>query len=88
MKNKHRNFWSFFWRVGAGFLAFYLAVMGVFTYVTAQRKLDEARENNGDYSSVFHGGEYWLNRGMAGGRGGDVRFLQPRVTAVGDGRCV
>ena len=38
MKSKHKNFWSFFWRVGAGFLAFYLAVMGVFTYVTAQRK--------------------------------------------------
>lgn len=81
MKNKHRNFWSFFWRVGAGFLAFYLAVMSVFTYVTAQRKLDEARENNGDYSSVFHGAEYWLNRGMAGGRGGLYDFcnqgLQP-----------
>lgn len=53
MKSKHRNFWSFFWRVGAGFLAFYLAVMGVFTYVTAQRKLDEARETHGDYNALL-----------------------------------
>lgn len=53
MKSKHRNFWSFFWRVGAGFLAFYLAVMGVFTYVTAQRKLEEARETRGDYNELL-----------------------------------
>lgn len=70
MKSKHRNFWSFFWRVGTGFLAFYLAVMGVFTYVTAQRKLDEARETYGDYSYVIQGAEYWLDRNMAGGAGG------------------
>lgn len=70
MKSKHRNFWSFFWRIGAGFLAFYLAVMGVFTYVTAQRKLDEARETYGDYSYVIQGAEYWLDRNMAGGAGG------------------
>lgn len=53
MKSKHRNFWSFFWRVGTGFLAFYLAVMGLFTYVTAQRKLDEARETYGDYNRLL-----------------------------------
>lgn len=53
MKSKHKNFWSFFWRVGAGFLAFYLAVMGVFTYVTAQRKLEEARETRGDYNELL-----------------------------------
>ena len=70
MKSKHRNFWSFFWRVGAGFLAFYLAVMGVFTYVTAQRKLDEARETYGDYNFVIQGAEYWLDRNMAGDNGG------------------
>ena len=86
MKSKHRNFWSFFWRVGTGFLAFYLAVMGVFTYVTAQRKLDEARETYGDYSYVIQGAEYWLDRNMAGGTGGlyDLcnQSLQP-LTMVG-----
>ena len=86
MKSKHRNFWSFFWRIGAGFLAFYLAVMGVFTYVTAQRKLDEARETYGDYSYVIQGAEYWLDRNMAGGTGGlyDLcnQSLQP-LTMVG-----
>lgn len=53
MKSKHKNFWNFFWRVGAGFLAFYLAVMGVFTYVTAQRKLEEARETRGEYNELL-----------------------------------
>lgn len=53
MKSKHKNFWRFFWRVGAGFLAFYLAVMGVFTYVMAQRKLEEARETRGDYNELL-----------------------------------
>ena len=43
MKSKHRNFWSFFWRVGAGFFAFYLAVMGLFTYFIARGKLNAAR---------------------------------------------
>lgn len=55
MKTKRRNFWSFFWRVGAGFLAFYLAVMGLFTYVTAQRKLDEARASAGDQALLVPG---------------------------------
>ena len=31
MKTKRRNYWSFFWRVGAGFLAFWLVVMAGFT---------------------------------------------------------
>ena len=31
MKTKRRTFWSFFTRIGAGFLAFWLAVMAVFT---------------------------------------------------------
>lgn len=47
MKSKHRNFWSFFWRVGAGFLAFYLAVMGLFTYFVACGKLNAARTSGG-----------------------------------------
>lgn len=47
MKSRHRNFWSFFWRVGAGFLAFYLAVMGLFTYFVANEKLNAARMSGG-----------------------------------------
>ena len=31
MKTKRRNYWSFFWRVGAGFLAFWLVVMIAFS---------------------------------------------------------
>lgn len=61
MKSKHRNFWSFFWRVGAGFLAFYLAVMGLFTYMTAQRKLDEARESTGDQELLAPGEKLYLD---------------------------
>lgn len=66
MKSKHRNFWSFFWRVGAGFLAFYLAVMGVFTYVTAQRKLDEARETRGDLNQLLEEADYDSEIGVIG----------------------
>lgn len=66
MKSKHRNFWSFFWRVGTGFLAFYLAVMGVFTYVTAQRKLDEARETRGDLNQLLDEADYDSEIGVIG----------------------
>lgn len=66
MKTKRRNFWSFFWRVGAGFLAFYLAVMGLFTYVTAQRKLDEARETRGDYDELLDAANYETEQGEIG----------------------
>lgn len=66
MKSKHRNFWSFFWRVSAGFLAFYLAVMGVFTYVTAQRKLDEARETRGDYNELLDTANHETEQGEIG----------------------
>lgn len=66
MKSKHRNFWSFFWRVGAGFLAFYLAVMGVFTYVTAQRKLEEARETYGGYYELLDAANHETEQGEIG----------------------
>lgn len=66
MKSKHRNFWSFFWRVGAGFLAFYLAVMGVFTYVTAQRKLEEAREIRGNYNELLDTANHETEQGEIG----------------------
>ena len=74
MKTKRRNYWSFFWRVGVGFLAFYLAVMGVFTYVTAQRKLEEARENYGGYSDLLN----MANRGIEQGEIGYGR-MQYRI---------
>ena len=38
MKNKRRTFWSFFTRIGAGFLAFWLAVMAVFTVLLSQQR--------------------------------------------------
>ena len=41
MKSKHKNFWSFFWRVGAGFLAFWLVAMSVATGLAAQRYRDD-----------------------------------------------
>lgn len=41
MKSKHRNFWSFFWRVGAGFLAFWLAVMAGFTLLLGWQTAQE-----------------------------------------------
>ena len=44
MKVKHRNYWSFFWRVGAGFLAFWVAAMGVATGLAAQRYRDSVRD--------------------------------------------
>ncbi len=41
MKSKHRNFWSFFWRVGAGFLAFWLVVMAGFTLLLGWQTAQE-----------------------------------------------
>ena len=38
MKTKRRTFWSFFTRIGAGFLAFWLAVMAVFTVLLSQQR--------------------------------------------------
>ena len=43
MKTKRRNYWSFFWRVGAGFLAFWLAVMVGFTLLLGWQKAQEMR---------------------------------------------
>ena len=38
MKTKRRTFWSFFTRIGSGFLAFWLAVMAVFTVLLSQQR--------------------------------------------------
>ena len=41
MKTKRRNYWSFFWRVGAGFLAFWLVVMAGFTLLLGWQTAQE-----------------------------------------------
>ena len=38
MKAKRKNFGSFFARIGAGFLAFWLVVMGAFTLLMGQQR--------------------------------------------------
>ena len=40
MKTKRRTFWSFFTRIGAGFLAFWLAVMAMFTVLVSQQRAE------------------------------------------------
>lgn len=68
MKTKRRNYWSFFWRVGAGFLAFWLAVMGLFTYLSASKKLADAQDGSEIQSELrlhvmtamqYDQNEYW-----------------------------
>ena len=68
MKSKRRNYWSFFWRVGAGFLAFWLAVMGLFTYLSASKKLADAQDGSEIQSELrlhvmtamqYDQNEYW-----------------------------
>ena len=53
MKTKRRNYWSFFWRVGAGFLAFWLVVMAGFTWLmgwqTASSLMDTLQDCADDY---------------------------------------
>lgn len=68
MKTKRRNYWSFFWRVGAGFLAFWLVVMGLFTYLSASKKLADAQDGSEIQSELrlhvmtamqYDQNEYW-----------------------------
>ena len=40
MKAKRKTFWSFFTRIGAGFLAFWLAVMAMFTVLVSQQRAE------------------------------------------------
>ena len=40
MKTKRRTFWSFFTRIGAGFLAFWLVVMAMFTVLVSQQRAE------------------------------------------------
>lgn len=64
MKVKRRNYWSFFWRVGAGFLAFWLAVMAGFTLLlgwqTAQEMHTAMTENlKHFYNDWLQGQLHW-----------------------------
>lgn len=53
MKSKHRNFWSFFWRVGAGFLAFWLVVMTGFTLLLGWQKAQEMLQSIQTHQAYF-----------------------------------
>ena len=57
MKTKRRNYWSFFWRVGAGFLAFWLVVMAGFTLMlgwqTASSLMDSLQDCADDYLHLY-----------------------------------
>lgn len=64
MKVKRRNYWSFFWRVGAGLLAFWLAVMAGFTLLlgwqTAQEMHAAMTENlKHFYNDWLQGQLHW-----------------------------
>ncbi len=63
MKTKRRNFGSFFVRVGTGFLAFWLVLMGAFTLLMGQQRAElmlSEMENKADF---FNGnfGKYLLD---------------------------
>ena len=53
MKSKHKNFWSFFWRVGAGFLAFWLVVMTGFTLLLGWQKAQSMLYNIEEHHAYF-----------------------------------
>ena len=57
MKTKRRNYWSFFWRVGAGFLAFWLVVMAGVTLLlgwqTASSLMDSLQDCADDYLHLY-----------------------------------
>lgn len=72
MKTKRRNYWSFFWRVGAGFLAFWLAVMAGFTLLlgwqTAQEMRTVMMENlKHFYNDWLQGQLQWYEVGQLSG---------------------
>ena len=55
MKTKRRNYWSFFWRVGAGFLAFWLAVMAGFTLLLGLQKAQSMLYNIEEHAKYYFG---------------------------------
>ena len=53
MKTKRKNFGSFFVRIGAGFLAFWLVVMGAFTLLMGQQRAKLIEADAEKYSNRF-----------------------------------
>lgn len=63
MKTKRRNFGSFFVRVGTGFLAFWLVLMGAFTLLLGQQRADLMLSEMEGKAEFFDGdfGKYLLD---------------------------
>ena len=53
MKTKRRNYWSFFWRVGAGFLAFWLVVMTGLSLLLSWQTAQEMQKEMGHRGISF-----------------------------------
>lgn len=63
MKTKRKNFGSFFARIGAGFLAFWLVVMGAFTLLMGQQRAKLMLSEMENKAEFFDGdfGKYLLD---------------------------
>lgn len=57
MKTKRKTFWSFFARIGAGFLAFWLLTMGAFTLLMGQQRAELMAADIKD-SADWYTGDY------------------------------
>ena len=57
MKTKRRTFWSFFTRIGAGFLAFWLLTMGAFSLLLGQQRAELMAADIKD-SADWYTGDY------------------------------
>lgn len=55
MKTKSKNFGNFFVRVGAGFLAFWLVIMGAFSLLLGQQRAELMTADIEDYAGRFLG---------------------------------
>ena len=68
MKTKRRTFWSFFTRIGAGFLAFWLVVMGAFTLLMGQQRAKLMLSEMENKAEFFDGdfGKYLLDSKQRG----------------------
>ena len=65
MKTKRKNFGSFFVRVGTGFLAFWLVVMGAFTLLMGQQRAQlmlSEMENKADFLMEISENICWIPR--------------------------
>lgn len=68
MKTKRRNFGSFFVRVGTGFLAFWLVLMGAFTLLLGQQRAELMLSEMENKAEFFDGdfGKYLLDSKQRG----------------------